>query len=166
MASIIIREGRPTDRSFLNDTIHKTLLESSAYFHHVSPQSVRLLLDPILATFKILVAAPETDPGTIIGYIVFESPTVVAFIYVRSQFRSELKDGVRQGGGVARSLLQAAGVKKSEIECPLMVTGLNHENFPLLASKKGYKLRFRPYMPLEIAAMLYQETRSLREVWE
>ena len=146
MARIVIRDGEDGDRAYVLDTTHKTLLESSAYFYHVSPQTVRLLLDPIMATYKLLVAVTPEDPTSILGYVLFESSIVVAFIYVRSQFRK---------AGIGRALLDAANTLKGDVSCPLIVTSMYGQNFPRLAQSKGYKLRFRPYLPLEISAAIY-----------
>ena len=151
MAKIVIRDGEEGDRAYVLDTTHKTLLESSAYFYHVSPQTIRLLLDPILATYRLLVAVTPDDPSTILGYIVFESSIVVAFVYVRSQFRR---------AGIGRVLLDAANTVKGDLSCPLIVTSIGGQNFARLAESKGYKLRFRPYMPLEIAATVYGASRA------
>src|SRR6185312_10000927 len=169
-----------------------TLRDNSYFCKGVHPAVLSALVDPVLATYKTLVATPADDEDTILGFIVFQGPETCAFIYVRSQFRSkprcEVTDvtGVRcglaigheephefngakepnksrVGGGVARALLVRAGTARAirgnrnvpEISCAFMVhklEGMKGQVFASLAESKGYRLRFRPYLPLEATA--------------
>ena len=149
MAKIVIRDGEPADHPFVRDTIRKSLLDYSAYFYRLPHAIFGILLDPMLATQRLLVAMPVDSPADIIGFILFESPSVVSFVYVRN--------GMRRGG-VATALAGVAGIEKGEISTPFLTTKVGSENFPRLAGSKGYKVRFRPYMPFEISATLFKVT--------
>lgn len=151
MAKIVIRDGEPSDHPFVKDTIRKTLLDHSAYFAHVSHNVLGMLMDPMVATQKLFVAMPTDSPADIIGFILCEPPSVVSFVYVRNEMRR---------AGVATALASVAGIERGEILCPFLTTKINGQNLPRLADSKGYKIRFRPFMPLDIAAAIYQVTNA------
>lgn len=147
MSKIAIRDGEATDHPFVKDTIRKSLLDYSAYFKHLSAPIFGVLMDPIVAAHRLLVAMPVDSPADIIGFILFDPPAVVSFVYVRNDMRR---------GGVATALLHEAGIAKGDVETPFLTTKINGSNFPRLAEAKGYRVRFRPYLPLEIAATLFR----------
>lgn len=150
MAKIVIRDGEPADHPFVRDTIRKSLLDYSAYFHHVSHRIIETLMDPVIATQKLLVAMPVDSPMDILGFILCEPPSTVSFVYVRNDMRR---------AGVATALAGVAGIEKGDIATPFLTTKVNGQNFPRLAESKGYKVRFRPFIPLEISAALYEASR-------
>jgi hypothetical protein len=162
MATISIRPAAQTDHRFIEDTMIATLRDNSAFCKGLHPATLSALVDPVLATYQILVATPADDSYTILGFLVYQDPETVAFVYVRSQFRSRDEGGARKGGGVARALLARAGIARGtgagripEISCAFMVTkldGLRGQAFAAIAESKGYRLRFRPYLPLEATA--------------
>lgn len=170
-SEIVIRAGEPGDQKYLFDTIRDTLLINSHYCKGLHPATLEALIEPVLATYQALVATPVDAPDQILGFLIYRDPETVAFIYVRSQLRSKpvdhaVKNGRRTGGGIARALLAKAGIARSkpgearppEISCAFMVTkmdGVYGQAFPALAESKGYRLRFRPYQPLEITARLH-----------
>ena len=151
MAKIVIRDGEPTDHPFVRDTIRKSLLDYSAYFKHLSQHIFGVLMDPVIATQRLLVAMPVDSPADILGFILYDPPSIVSFVYVRNDLRR---------GGVATALAQTAGIAKGEIQCPFLTTKINGQNFPRLAADKGYVIRFRPFLPLEIAATIYGVTHA------
>lgn len=167
MAQITIRPAAPGDHRYITDTIRSTLLINSAFCKGLHPATLEALIEPVLGTYQTLVATPADDPDQVLGFIVFRDPETVAFVYVRSQFRSRMVAGAkREGGGIARALLARAGIargkpgdgKLPEISCAFMVTKMDGhfgQQFPALAESKGYRLRFRPYAPLEITARLH-----------
>src|SRR5580658_484750 len=89
MAAISIRHAVQTDHRFIEDTMVATLRDSSAFCKGLHPATLSALVDPVLATYQILVATPAEDEDTILGFLVFQDPETVAFVYVRSQFRSK-----------------------------------------------------------------------------
>lgn len=163
---IAIRPAYPSDLIFVQQAIEGTLRDNSAFCKGVHPATLATLIDPILAAWEVLVATPVDDPDTVIGFLVYRDPQTVAFVYVRSQFRSKIdpEDGKRKGGGIARALLAHAKIERGapggfvpEIACAFMITkmdGHRGQAFPALAEAKGYRLRFRPYLPLEITARI------------
>lgn len=167
MAKIVIRPAVPSDLVFVEQTMEGTLRDNSAFCKGIHPATLSALIGPVLATYKVLVAVLPDEPDTIHGFIVYRDSTTVAFIYVRSFWRSKIdpETGKRGGGGIARALLAHAKIARGapgsthypEIACAFMVTKLDNERgkaFAALAETKGYRLRFRPYIPMEITARL------------
>lgn len=128
----------------MSDCIRKTL-KHQPWSKDLSNAALSLLIDPILATAKVLVLSPRADPGSIIGFIVCqENSNTVHWLHVRKPFR------LRHYG---TDLLDSAGIKPGPVKCQLMVNALdNGVSLQDLASLRGYKLRFRPWMFLEILA--------------
>lgn len=146
-ALIGIRPSRPSDRAFILDSMRRTLVRNSAYATGLQPEVLNLLVEPVLATYRTLVATPEGQPDEILGYIAHDGAHVVGFLYVKEALR---------GKGIARALLNSAGIEKGEVVTPLLVTKLpGAGNFPKLCEAHGYTVRFRPWMVLsQMAAML------------
>lgn len=153
MAKIVIRDGEATDHPFVRETIKANLLTNSAYFARLPASVFGLLIDPMIATHKLFVAQPVDSPADIVGFLLGDPPSTVSFVYVRN--------GMRRGG-VATALASVAGIERGEIATPFLTTKTNGEgsNFPRLAMSKGYKMRFRPFLPLEVAAALYTVTSA------
>jgi len=143
MATVLLRPALPQDRAYLLSATRNTLVQNSAYCSGMHPAAMAVLLEPIFAVYSTVVAVADGDGDTILGFVTFRSPTEVAFVYVRERFR---------GHGIARGLLDYAGIKRGEIYCALMVTKLAGASFAKSAQLKGYRLLFRPYIPLEISA--------------
>jgi hypothetical protein len=143
MSALEIRDVVTADRPFLLATIRETLVANSAYYNRVHPAVITTLIEPVLITYRGLIAHPEGEPDTILGFILAEDQNTVGFIYVRNQFRRH---------NIASLLLSHASIQRGEIVCPFIVTKLNGQNFPRFVESKGYKLRFRPFIPLEIQA--------------
>jgi hypothetical protein len=167
MAAIVIRESTRTDYRYLSDTIRTTLLLNSAFCKGLHPATLEAMIDPILGTYTTLVAVVPGDEDQILGFLTYRDPNTAAFLYVRSDFRSRRNatpGGPRLGGGIARALLARAGIARAtpgkgevpEIACAFMVTKLDGSHgqgaFASIAESKGYRLRFRPYAPLEATA--------------
>lgn len=100
MAAISIRPAVQTDHRFIEDTMVATLRDNSAFCKGLHPATLSALVDPVLATYQILVATPEDAEDTILGFLVFQDHETVAFVYVRSQFRSAPRCAERDAGGV------------------------------------------------------------------
>lgn len=164
--SVAIRPAVRTDIKFVVDTMVQNLKENSVYCKGIHPATMAALVDPIVATYQILVATSAEDPDTILGFLVYRDANTVAFVYVRSWARSRFDEklGRRAGGGVARALLAHGGIARggfgtnreaAEIACAFMVTkidGMKGKAFPALAEEKGYRLRFRPYAGIDLTA--------------
>jgi hypothetical protein len=132
--------------------MRRTLVRSSAYANGLQPEVLNLLIEPILAAYTTIVATPEDDADSILGYLVHDGPRTVAFVYV--------KEGVRRKG-IATALASHAGVTRGEVVAPLIVTKMaGVGNFPRFAESKGYTLRYRPYEPLRITHDLLCATRN------
>jgi ribosomal protein S18 acetylase RimI-like enzyme len=154
VSRIVIRPAYPSDLIWVKGVITATLRDNSAFCKGVHPATLDSLVNPVLATYQVLVAADTRDVDSVLGFIVYRDSTTVGFLYVRSQFRR---------GGIGLALLKHAGIERGtveplpEIACPFMVTrmdGLRGQAFGALAESKGYRLRFRPYLPMEIGARL------------
>ena len=130
------------------DSMRRTLVRNSAYAAGLQPEVVNLLVEPVLATHRTLVATPHGDPDEILGYVCHDGPSCVGFVYVKEALRQK---------GVATALLHAAGIQKGEVASPLIVTKLpGAGNFPKLAEQHGYTLRFRPWMMFGVMADLLE----------
>lgn len=148
-ALIGIRPFQIQDRAFVLDSMRRTLVRNSAYAAGLQPEVINLLVEPILATYRTLVATPHGDDDEILGYLTHDGPSIVGFIYVKEALRQK---------GIATALLAHAGVAKGEIAAPLIVTKLpGAGNFPKLAEAHGYTLRFRPWMGLAMMSRLLEE---------
>lgn len=145
-AAVVIRPALSSDAHFILDSARRTLLRQSAYFEGLEPDVLNQLLWPVMASFDTLVATPDGDEDEILGYLIHDGPSKVAMLYV--------KEAVR-GRGLARALLDSAGIQQGEIICPFVTTKLaGVGNFPKFAESKGFVLRHRPYLPLSINAQL------------
>lgn len=145
-AKIAIRPFAPTDRAFVMDSMRRTLVRNSAYAAGLQPEVVNLLIEPIVTTYRTLVATPDGQPDEILGYIIHDGPATVGFVYVKEALRRK---------GIAAALLRAAGVGKGEIVAPLLVTKLpGAGNFPRLCEEHGYTVRFRPWLGLSLLSSL------------
>lgn len=167
MGQIEIRAAVPSDLEFVRLTMAATLRDNSAFCKGVHPATMASLIEPVLAVYQVAVATTVDDRDTVVGFIVYRDESTVAFLYVRSQFRSKRdpqNPRRRIGGGIGRALLAHAQIARAalgsdyvpEIACAFMVTKIDGEirgqAFGALAESKGYRLRFRPYLPLEITA--------------
>lgn len=166
MGQIEIRPAVPSDLEFVQQTMEATLRDNSAFCKGVHPATMAALIEPVLATYQVVVATTVDDRDTVVGFIVYRDESTVAFLYVRSQFRSKRdpqNPRRRIGGGIGRALLAHAQIARAalgsdyvpEIACAFMITkmdDLRGQAFGALAEAKGYRLRFRPYLPLEITA--------------
>lgn len=89
-----------------------------------------LLLSPL---WRALVATPEGDPGTVLGYLVWRDASTVGWLHTLRFWR---------GKGVARALLAQAGVSPGVVSCAFLPP-----NMAQAATARGWTLRFRPYLP-------------------
>lgn len=181
--AVSLRDAVDDDRAFLLSTCRETLLKNSAYCAGLHPATMSVLLDPILATYRCVVAVDENSPDTIVGFIVYQDAWTIAFIYVRSQFRRGSNANPR--GGIAKALLKHAGLdldahrewfaaekrraearderpELREVFCALLVTSMAKQNFLRLAERIGLRLRFRPFAALEIMSNLHFERKAAK----
>lgn len=121
----------------------------------VSGTVLASLLEPLLNEWQALIAAPQDDPDTYLGFVLFEEKRrdrpnpVVAYVYVVEEW---------QRHGIARALLTAAGVKAGTKAAPLEVhSPFNAQRIceggpavSALCDAKGLTFRWRPYLPLQV----------------
>lgn len=188
--SINIRPAIPSDIKFVADAMVQNLRENSVYCKGIHPATMAALVDPIVATYKILVAeSVDADDPQLLGFLVYQDSHTVAFVYVRNWARSKYDVRVdrRVGGGVARALLAHAGIARAkfdepckcrnpgrhhdvecprnppEIACAFMVSKLDGsagDAFAPLAERKGWKLRYRPYIPVDLTARVHYPSKG------
>lgn len=139
MAKIEIRPATIDDRAFLLDSFTRSYQGKSAYASGVHGQILVDLLEPLLALWTVAVAVAPDD--TILGWICYRDAVTVAWVTTKLDVR---------GRGVAGALLAHAGVSRgTEIAVCFMPTS---GRFAQEAERRGYTLRFRPYLPLQAAA--------------
>jgi hypothetical protein len=144
MASISIRPYQPTDHAYIMSTMRMTLVKSP-FMQGIHPAVMDTLLGPVVTLFSIAVATPTADSNTILGYIAYQGPNIVGFIFVRP--------GLPRRKGLAEKLIAHAGIAKGEIISPFLVTNrFDGVTFPKFAESKGYTIRHRPYLPLQLMA--------------
>jgi GNAT superfamily N-acetyltransferase len=138
---------------------HRSLvLDSFWREYRESPQArgvpARVLLaklDALLVSpsWKTVVATPEDDGSTVLGYLVFRDATTLGWLHVLRYWR---------GKGVARALLNYAGAVRGSLSCAFISPAVAK-----WAGPKGYALRFRPYLPDIAAAETAARIRQLVE---
>jgi hypothetical protein len=99
----------------------------------------------LLSLWQVLIAAPAADPDFIIGWLLYRDANTVGWVHVRP--------GETRRKGIARKLLDRAGIEKGIVTVPFLPTRLEDADgsFSRLAQAAGYELRFRPYLPLMAA---------------
>lgn len=140
---LMFRAGTEQDRAYIADSIRHSL-RGQPYSKDLSNAAISLLIDPLLASCKVLCLAPVDDPGSIISFLAYSGTDRIIWIQSRDGFRRR---------GYAGALFEAAGIRPGQIKCSLIVYSWDGGgNFPKWAETKGYKLRFRPWDVLEIMA--------------
>lgn len=89
-----------------------------------------LLVSP---DWRTMVATPQDDSGTVLGYLVWRDAATVGWLHTLRFWR---------GKGVARALLAQAGVSPGVVACPFLPPEVAKA-----AKERGWTLRFRPYLP-------------------
>lgn len=104
---VTVRAAGPGDRNFVLKTWLLTLRNASHESWHVVNEDFfageQVILKRVLArpSCRTLIAHPPDDPELIAGFLVFEPPVLVHFVYTKAALRR---------AGVARALLEAAGL--------------------------------------------------------
>lgn len=108
LEQIAIRQGTTSDVPFIFSSWLKSYRSNSPFAGSVSERIYydreHAIIERILARGRTLVAHPEGDPGTIIGYLVAEQhtvPSIVHWLYVKGAWRR---------AGVGAKLVEAAGL--------------------------------------------------------
>lgn len=148
MASIVLRQFLPADRPFVHDSFLRSLgggtpkpgepSRGSAYVQGVPATVLHDLLDPLLVAWDTTVATAPHDPDELMGWICARKPDLVAWLFVKPQYRR---------AGLAKALLEQAGVGRF-VQAAFVPTKLFGQPFMRVASAKNYQVRFRPYAPL------------------
>jgi hypothetical protein len=104
----------PSDAShynFIKSTWLKSFFSGSSRFcenmtYEIFIEFHPYVVDRILERAKVLVAKSKESPDVTVGYIVYEEPSLVHYIYVKRSFR---------GYGISRTLFLASGISKKFI---------------------------------------------------
>jgi GNAT superfamily N-acetyltransferase len=146
MSTIAIRSAVASDRAYLLDSFVRGYRASSFYADGVDANVLGGLIDPLLALWDVAVAVDPASPDTLLGWICW-SGRAVAWLNVRGDFRRR---------GIGRVLLSHAGIDVGDVAVCFLPTAIDTEagrqDFSAVARRKGYRLRFRPYLPLSEAA--------------
>jgi GNAT superfamily N-acetyltransferase len=121
----------------------------------VSGSVLASLLEPLLNHWTCLVACPEGDRDTLLGWVLFEPKRrdrpnpVIAWVQVNGEWLRR---------GIGRALLEATGLKCGtatkplEVHSPFTCQRISEEGPPImkLAEEHGLTFRYRPYLPLQV----------------
>lgn len=141
-------------RSFITDSFVKKF-SKAPQCANISGAVVSALLEPLLNTWTTLVAVPEGDRDTLLGYVVFEPKKrdrpnpVVAWVHVAGEWTRR---------GIGRALLEAAGMRQGtaakplEVHSPFTTQKIADDgpNIMQLCDGHGLTFRYRPYLPLQV----------------
>jgi len=96
-----IRPANPKDVNFILATFSKSMKSDSALGRATSNRiffaGFTQVIDHILGQANISIACELNDDNTILGYIIYELPDVIHFIYIKELF---------QGYGIAKELVK------------------------------------------------------------
>jgi GNAT superfamily N-acetyltransferase len=121
----------------------------------VSGTVVSTLLEPLLNDWHALVAVPDGDRDTLLGYVVYEprragkANPVIAWVYVVETWTRK---------GIGRALLFATGLRLGtqgeplEVHSPFTAQKVSEDgpSISALCEKHGLVFRYRPYLPLQV----------------
>lgn len=152
--NIEIRPAVGTDRPFITDSFVKRFGRAPQAAGS-SGTVLSSLLEPLLNYWTTLVACPEGDLDTLLGWVTFEPKRrerpnpVVAWVYVHSEWQRK---------GVGRALLNATGIKLGtaskplEVHSPFTCQRIADEGPAIqkLCDDHGLTFRYRPYLPLQV----------------
>jgi GNAT superfamily N-acetyltransferase len=134
MIPIAVSPALPEHRALILDSFWREYQESppaQGVPAAVLTRKLEVLMDA--PGWQTLVATPEEDAPTILGYIVCRDARTVAWVHVLRFWR---------GRGVARALLEQAGVSPGVVSCPFLPP-----HVAKVAAASGWTCRFRPYLP-------------------
>jgi predicted N-acetyltransferase YhbS len=151
---IEIVPAAPGHRALITDSFVKKFAKAPQCAH-ISGTVVASLIEPLLNDWKTLVAVPEGDRDTVLGYVVFEPRRrdrpnpVIAWVHV-------VGDWTRRG--IGRALVEAAGLKTGtagkplEVHSPFTCQKIADDgpNIMQLCDAHGLTFRYRPYLPLQV----------------
>jgi GNAT superfamily N-acetyltransferase len=136
-APVAVRDAVPADENFVLKTALLTLRNSSHLSWHVDNhdffEGEQRLLRRILERSRVLVAHPVDDSELIAGFLVFESPDLAHFLYVKASLRRQ---------GVASALLRAARLDPAQ---GFVATAATYDVTKGWIHKKYPAIRFNPY---------------------
>lgn len=149
-AQVAIVPFAPTYRAFILDSFLRSF-GRSAYGEGVPARVLIDLLEPLLVGWDVSVAVSMEDHNEALGWVCARKPDAVAWLFVKPPYRRM---------GLAKALLDHAGVGKL-LSAPFVPTKLFDRPFMAVAQERGYRVRFRPYLPLSAEHALQEaaETR-------
>lgn len=135
MTPISISPATPEHHSLILDSFWREYRNGSPYAKGVPPNVLTgkmesLLLSPL---WRAIVAAPDGEADPVLGYLVYRDEATVGWLHVIREWRKK---------GVARALLAHAGIQRGQVACAFLPPEVAKE-----ATKRGWTLRFRPYLP-------------------
>jgi GNAT superfamily N-acetyltransferase len=151
---IEIIPAAPEHRAFISDSFVRKF-SKAPQAAHISGLVVSTLLEPLLNNWTTLVAVPEGDRDTLLGYVIFEQRRrdkpnpVIAWVHVSGEWTRR---------GIGRALLEATGlrvgnaVKRLEVHSPFTCQKIADDGPSIaeLCEKRGLMFRYRPYLPLQV----------------
>jgi GNAT superfamily N-acetyltransferase len=145
---VSIRPGGQSDQALLFDSFIRTYGNTP----HARGTPSRILEESMLSLlasdrWRFDIACATDEPTEILGMFVYRTgvPQRAAWLHVKQIWR---------GKGVARALLNHAGFRAGEVECAFL-----DPDSAKFAATKGFRLRFRPYLP---AVALFDSAKVAR----
>lgn len=132
-SNITFRQATPDDVGFLTVTFLKSLADISAYGDGTRPEVMAFLARSLFTWAETTIAIEADEPTVILGWLSYNSPSEVGWIFVRPELRRK---------GVASALVKHAGL---QLSAPIL-TPFAPTRLKWLTSR--LQLRFRPWMLL------------------
>ena len=136
-ARIALRPFCNADRHFVTDSFLKSF-GRSAYAEGLDGRQIIDLIEPLLITWDVLVAADPDEPEEMLGWLCSKGTNLVAWLYVKPTVRRK---------GVGRALLSRAGIGPV-VSAPFVPTKLFDRPFLAEARARGFDTRFRPFLAM------------------
>lgn len=110
------------------------------------------LLEPMVTAWSLYCAVPEHDQSLVLGWILVDGNRV-AWVTTHRSYR-------KQGFGIADMLLAHAGIRPGPVITPFMPSRIRLRKY---IESKGYKLQFRPWLPLQVKDWLARLSSGIQE---
>lgn len=138
--ALMFRKGIDGDYPYLNRTT-VACVRKSAHYDGTDTPVLREIVEAGVVMWDVTIACDDSDPATIVGYVIGRAPDTVIWLHVVPELRRK---------GLARKLLTVAKISAPAVKCAFLPTQLEGSQASVfdIARKHKMRLHFRPYMTL------------------